>query len=1228
METERNSTLAKYRNALESVAAGHKSNLLNANAGDAGALGKLAKGTRSRTSIERMKVCTLRDDVQSPELMSTAEKRDKYSDNAHWSCPRPPLLNPVDKDTEGYTNTTEGMQNNCGNNYAWLFRERPVNLLAQEELLNMISLEQSLPPNVVDKLGAHIGAAEIQAAITLLKDGKAPDSQGAIAEQLKANAVLWSQILEITFDASYKLGQLSVAQRFGEMSLLFKKKDPEDLQYYRTLAMCSQLYKLYGLIIAERWKQVLPSQILEDQHGFIFLRSLVENIFKVKDTGHYADIAADAERLRRDNTDCDDCDDWEMDWTTAAYICDRTKAFDRVSHLWLIRVIAKMCGMHLQVPSELSDYWRNRRNYLTAHKLDARAIQTAEIESAITQELGEPPNTLKVLYDMQDMPPAVKLICVMLNNHSRRVRLNGGRSAAFTLLCSIFQGCTWAPTGWAAAAEPEGIAQLKDPEVIGIPSGTSELTTLSARYADDTWNMIQATSVDALLDNGTLWCMASSGGNEPTKQALMWRGALRNSGQIWHKSFDTDPAPAHARTRFIHAHQTVESLGILDGGSAYPGAKTLAIYDPKANTPQQPSQVQLDRMREELEWGPVTERMIDQIRLHSRHFLTYTARIVVLRSFVWSIAWYLYDVNPLPADSRRMKYLESATYVYLWKGRLPDCFHGTNDTDLTEVARTYTSLLKKDKSGQRKTHGGLNMPRPSHTGKARLTAHVLQLLAPRSANLVSETGASGYCYGQTWLLEAMGCLATDPIAAIIENRNWRRTIKNMKKIPAPNHWIETVASWKALVPHIHIATPTSCEEALSMPIYGGWLKFTRDNPLTNASATRVGDLWSEASSTWRSTIPSIDLQRLNAALPHSWLTLLRRGRDMLDVDDWFFLPTTLPANTRVLHASTGTLHHILGALYRVCMRIDEAYYELSEYLLGCNEQWLYQRTVRGNIPQHARRATVEPSSDITLHTLKVTGLTEHSWADSRARLTWADSAETSSQQYVILSNIGRRTEYISGMRKDGSPQMTTNAKQLLRAINPHPSVNLQTALRTLDSTNWTTAVKNFAWSCTANCLPSGYSCSRGKHDRCPICGTATQSVYHEIAKCPQLKAARQWLAEVTRKVVPQVTASSIPAFVIYGHHRTLANQRNATALRECFYAQWRAQRNAAISGHRSTRDQVRDNLNKRLRAGILRDWTRGSSPPQFNKRWLPYASHGAEGPCFHQFPSVRDGTIT
>eukprot|EP01047_Picozoa_sp_COSAG01_P043062 COSAG01_NODE_3802_length_5684_cov_2.050313_4_plen_123_part_00 len=58
------------------------------------------------------------------------------------------------------------------------------------------------------------------------------------------------------------------------------------------------------------------------------------------------------------------------------------------------------------------------------------------------------------------------------------------------------------------------------PQHCSLCQHTSELTTLSACYADDTWNVIKAASVDALLDNGTLWCMASSGGNEPTKQAL------------------------------------------------------------------------------------------------------------------------------------------------------------------------------------------------------------------------------------------------------------------------------------------------------------------------------------------------------------------------------------------------------------------------------------------------------------------------------------------------------------------------------------------------------------------------------------------------------------------------------------------------------------------------------------------------------------------------------------
>ena len=198
----------------------------------------------------------------------------------------------------------------------------------------------------------------------------------------------------------------------------------------------------------------------------------------------------------------------------------------------------------------------------------------------------------------------------------------------------------------------------------------------------------------------------------------------------------------------------------------------------------------------------------------------------------------------------------------------------------------------------------------------------------------------------------------------------------------------------------------------------------------------------------------------------------------------------------------------------------------------------------------------------------------------------------------------------------------------MQEIDPHPSVNLNTAISTLTATTWTTAVKNFAWSCTANCLPNGYSCSRGKHGLCPLCGTAKQSVLHEVAHCPQLQSTRRWILEVCGNVVPQVTAASLPAFIMYGLHRAISNQRNVLVLRACFFAQWRAQRNAAINGHDNAVQRTWSTMNQRLRAGILRDWSRGSTPHKFNIRWQPYASHGPNGPCFHIFPSPRDGAVT
>ena len=52
-------------------------------------------------------------------------------------------------------------------------------------------------------------------------------------------------------NAAFEVGELSVAQRFGMLTLLHKKLDKTDLQYYRPLTVTSILYKLYGLVLQD-----------------------------------------------------------------------------------------------------------------------------------------------------------------------------------------------------------------------------------------------------------------------------------------------------------------------------------------------------------------------------------------------------------------------------------------------------------------------------------------------------------------------------------------------------------------------------------------------------------------------------------------------------------------------------------------------------------------------------------------------------------------------------------------------------------------------------------------------------------------------------------------------------------------------------------------------------------------------------------------------------------------
>jgi hypothetical protein len=97
------------------------------------------------------------------------------------------------------------------------------------------------------------------------------------------------------------------------------------------------------------------------------------------------------------------------------------------------------------------------------------------------------------------------------------------------------------------------------------------------------------------------------------------------------------------------------------------------------------------------------------------------------------------------------------------------------------------------------------------------------------------------------------------------------------------------------------------------------------------------------------------------------------------------------------------------------------------------------------------------------------------------------------------------------------------------------------------------------------------------------------------------------MREAAAVLVPEVDKESVPSFVIARQHKSIARKRATLALRGCFFAQWRAQRSAAIHGRQPrSRGKIRDALNKRLRAAILRDWVRCHGQHGFERRWSSY----------------------
>ena len=293
----------------------------------------------------------------------------------------------------------------CRAFYKNLYSAEPVNHESQQWLLSQ--LETALSSEDQTRCEGKLTLDECHAALSQMAFSKSPGSDGLSVEfYCRFWGLLGADLVE-TLNFSFAAGFLSNSQRRGVIRLLYKKDDPLLLKNWRPISLLNIDYKICTKALANRLRAVLPLLVHQDQTCGVPGRSIFENLFLIRDTidyVHYKNIPA------------------------AIISLDQEKAFDRVNHAFLQRVLSQF-------------------------------------------NFG---------------PDFTRWIAVIYNDISSVVVNNGWVSSSFPLARGVRQGCPLSPLLYCLVAETLGQAIRRDRTIEGINlPGCSQQSKVS-QYADDT----------------------------------------------------------------------------------------------------------------------------------------------------------------------------------------------------------------------------------------------------------------------------------------------------------------------------------------------------------------------------------------------------------------------------------------------------------------------------------------------------------------------------------------------------------------------------------------------------------------------------------------------------------------------------------------------------------------------------------------------------------------------
>uniref|UniRef100_A0AAY5KH43 Reverse transcriptase domain-containing protein n=1 Tax=Esox lucius TaxID=8010 RepID=A0AAY5KH43_ESOLU len=249
---------------------------------------------------------------------------------------------------------------------------------------------------------------ELTRAMRSLSTGKTPGPDGLPAEFY---ITFWEHLkvcLGAVYNSMYREGKLAPSMTESAVTLLYKGKgDATELRNWRPISLLGSDYKILAKTLMYRLQRSLPQAVGSDQTCGAPGRSALDNLSAVRDIF--------AHSVERSQPFC-------------LFNLDQEKAFDRVSHPYMLRVMARM-NLALSLRNWVSIIYRN--------------------------------NTSKIL-------------------------INGTPSAPIPMHSGVRQGCPLSALLYTIAIEPLLVSIRHNPRITGYPlPGAHGMTVKTQAYMDD-----------------------------------------------------------------------------------------------------------------------------------------------------------------------------------------------------------------------------------------------------------------------------------------------------------------------------------------------------------------------------------------------------------------------------------------------------------------------------------------------------------------------------------------------------------------------------------------------------------------------------------------------------------------------------------------------------------------------------------------------------------------------